>query len=372
MKNLIPFTISIIAFWMLTHEVIGQCPSDCDASPNNSFVGIGAGDSITTGSSNSFFGFDAGGDNTEGIGNSFFGRSAGAAITTSSYNAFFGNSAGRNNTSGSSNSFFGSEAGQSNTMGSSNSIFGRLAGNTNETGSNNAFFGSSAGRFNLDGNSNAFFGYLAGFDNSTGSFNAFFGRSAGRTNVAGSFNAYFGYEAGENLLGIRNICLGNQAGPVPADSNSSHRLYIDVETSSDPLIYGEFDNDFVRVNGTFEVTAGLMNPSSKTLKTDFLPVNHHSILKKLAALNIEEWVYKDQPGTVHIGPVAEDFYARFGYGSSTEIYTIDADGIALAAIKALYEENVQQQKKLDQLENEIASLKKLLIKNGTLTATPPD
>lgn len=352
LKHLISLSLTLL---LLQIHIYSQCPSVCDQNANNAFVGHNAGQAITTGGSNSFFGFDAGGDNTEGGSNSFFGRSAGSMITTSSHNSFFGNSAGRNNTDGSANSFFGSQTGNANTTGSNNSFFGRLAGTTNTIGDGNVFFGTSAGRLNLDGNSNAFFGYLAGFDNSSGSFNSFFGRSAGA-----------------NLLGSRNICIGNQSGPEPVDSNSSDRLYIDVETSSDPLIYGEFDNDFVRINGTFEVTAGLMNSSAKNLKTDFTTVEHKAILEKLVGLDISEWTYKDQPGTIHIGPVAEDFHTAFGYGSTSQIYTIDADGVTMAAIKAVHEENLRQHAKLDQLESEIAALKNLLKENGIAAKTAPD
>lgn len=39
----------------------------------------------------------------------------------------------------------------------------------------------------------------------------------------------------------------------------------------------------------------------------------------------------------HIRPVAQDFYAAFGVGEDPRrISTVDADGVALAAIQALY------------------------------------
>ncbi|WP_415405727.1 tail fiber domain-containing protein [Sulfurovum sp. CS9] len=43
--------------------------------------------------------------------------------------------------------------------------------------------------------------------------------------------------------------MGRSAGQ---SETGSHRLYIENSGSSTPLIYGEFDNDLVRVNGTFE------------------------------------------------------------------------------------------------------------------------
>ncbi len=39
----------------------------------------------------------------------------------------------------------------------------------------------------------------------------------------------------------------------------------------------------------------------------------------------------------HLGPTAEDFYAAFGLGSDAGIGTVDADGVALATIQALYQ-----------------------------------
>ena len=38
------------------------------------------------------------------------------------------------------------------------------------------------------------------------------------------------------------------------DETGSNKLYIENSDSSNPLIYGEFDNDFVKINGGFQVT----------------------------------------------------------------------------------------------------------------------
>jgi trimeric autotransporter adhesin len=53
------------------------------------------------------------------------------------------------------------------------------------------------------------------------------------------------------------------------------------------------------------------------------------------------------PAITHVGPTAQDFYAAFGLGDSDRrISTIDAEGIALAAIKALHEQNLALQAQL--------------------------
>ncbi len=61
--------------------------------------------------------------------------------------------------------------------------------------------------------------------------------------------------------------------------------------------------------------------------------------------------------------MAQDLYAAFGYGADDRhITTIDADGIALAAIKALAAVNSEQQAEINDLKTQIAELRKLLSK----------
>lgn len=322
----------------------------------NSFFGERAGKFNSVGINNSFFGNETGLNNTTGVNNSFFGRSAGMTNDSGSNNSFFGTSSGFSNSTGSDNSAFGFLAGQNNTIGHSNSFFGKEAGKSNSSGDQNSFFGHLAGSVNSSGRVNSFFGASAGEKN-TGIFNSFLGASAGRNNLIGAYNTFVGAKAGEfNVTGNGNIFIGAKAGPILNSPPINDRLFIDNITSNDPLIYAEFDNDFVKINGTFEVTAGLNNPSSKHLKNTFADVNISTILAKVADLSIQEWSYKNHTSTRHIGPVAEDFYRVFGLGSNTSISTIDASGVALIAIQALKAEN-------DEIKKEIKRLQELIIDN---------
>ena len=67
---------------------------------------------------------------------------------------------------------------------------------------------------------------------------------------------------------------------------------------------------------------------------------------------IREWNYKAQDAAIrHVGPTAQDFHAAFGLGEDPlRISTIDADGIALAAVKALALENQELRARIDALE----------------------
>jgi hypothetical protein len=68
-------------------------------------------------------------------------------------------------------------------------------------------------------------------------------------------------------------------------------------------------------------------------------VDSDAILERIASMPISEWSYNDQePDARHIGPMAQDFHEAFGTGSSDKcIPTVDENGVALAAIQALYQ-----------------------------------
>ena len=87
-------------------------------------------------------------------------------------------------------------------------------------------------------------------------------------------------------------------------------------------------------------------------KEDFREVDRKALLDKVAALRVRDYKMKDQDdGTRHIGPVAQDFHNAFDYGETeTGINMADADGVALAAIQALYEQNQNQQAEIEALK----------------------
>jgi hypothetical protein len=107
------------------------------------------------------------------------------------------------------------------------------------------------------------------------------------------------------------------------------------------------------------------NSSSRDLKEHFAPVSGTEVLAALAEMPIQTWNYKaEDPSIRRMGPVAEDFYAAFGLGEGeAQISTVDADGVALAAIQGLHqllqEKDAQmaaQQEQIDDLETRLAAL----------------
>jgi hypothetical protein len=133
---------------------------------------------------------------------------------------------------------------------------------------------------------------------------------------------------------------------------------MDVSGGAAPAL--QFWNSTLRmaVDYNGNVTAKTFTPSSdRNLKGNFLPVNAGDILEKVAALPLTEWNFKEET-TKHIGPMAQDFYAAFGVGADDKhIATVDADGVALAAIQGL---NQKLTSELQRKETELTELKQQL------------
>lgn len=112
--------------------------------------------------------------------------------------------------------------------------------------------------------------------------------------------------------------------------------------------------------------------SDRNAKSEITPVDTHDVLARLAAIPMNTWRWNSEPGTViHMGPMAQDFYAAFGLGDSDKrIVTVDADGVALAAIQALHsrarESEAAVQARLAEKDARIDALELRLEKMETL------
>ncbi|CAG0937571.1 hypothetical protein TFLX_06512 [Thermoflexales bacterium] len=104
--------------------------------------------------------------------------------------------------------------------------------------------------------------------------------------------------------------------------------------------------------------------SDRNAKANFAAVDEINVLKRLAALPIQTWSYKAQAPTIqHIGPMAQDFYAAFHVGEdNAHISTVDADGVAFAAIKGLYQVVRNKDALIAQQQRQIADLETRLSK----------
>jgi hypothetical protein len=135
--------------------------------------------------------------------------------------------------------------------------------------------------------------------------------------------------------------------------------------------------------------------SDRNGKDNIEAVDPEEVLRRLVAVPVATWRWKGEDERFrHMGPMAQDFYAAYHLGANdTHIVTVDAEGVALAAIQGLYAELkerdatiaeqqtklakdelvvAQQQRKIANAEREIADLRERVTQveslRGELTA----
>jgi hypothetical protein len=132
------------------------------------------------------------------------------------------------------------------------------------------------------------------------------------------------------------------------------------------------DNTFNSGGGTTLMTltgSGLIvngilaSSSDRNMKENFASVRPREMLEKVVALPLSSWNYKADTATRHVGPMAQDFYAAFNVGPDDKhIATVDADGVALAAIQGLNQKVEDQGLELKHKQAELTELKDRLEK----------
>lgn len=153
--------------------------------------------------------------------------------------------------------------------------------------------------------------------------------------------------------GAENFFVSSDAvGTVLTIERSTGNVGIGSGTASHPL---------EMIASGAHCTAGgtWTNSSDSSLKANVTAINADDLLARIAQLPIQQWNYRaEDPSIRHIGPMAQDFHAAFGLGEDDKhITTIDADGVALAAIQALHE---KQRTENAELRRQIAELREMI------------
>ena len=154
---------------------------------------------------------------------------------------------------------------------------------------------------------------------------------------------------------------------LDADDNSAGRFLIKNDGDIDVFEMRENGNMLVRSetgtirleveeDGDVLVGGAMVLTSDRNQKEEIIDIEQDELLQSLKDLPIYEWQYRGKERR-HIGPMAQDFHAAFGLGDDDKtIATIDADGIALAAIQAQQELIEEQSLRIDQQTAIIESL----------------
>ena len=165
-------------------------------------------------------------------------------------------------------------------------FLGTGSGASISSGTGNSAIGVEALNAVSGGSQNTAQGYRALCQNASGDHNTVIGFNAFNTATACSNNTALGYYAGFLTSGSGNVFLGYQSG---YNETGSNKLYIANSDTSSPLIYGEFDNALLRVNGTLEFTTGFAI-SDKRWKKDIKPLP--DALVKVKKLNGVSYLWR--------------------------------------------------------------------------------
>lgn len=96
--------------------------------------------------------------------------------------------------------------------------------------------------------------------------------------------------------------------------------------------------------------------SDRNGKANVMSIDPIAVLDRLAAMPMATWNWKSQGESVlHMGPMAQDFYAAYGLGETDRgISTVDGQGVALAAIQGL---NAKLEAVITQQAHDLAEIK---------------
>ncbi len=198
--------------------------------------------------------------------------------------------------------------------------------------------------------------------------------SGNGANVAGGANNTASGAHATVLGGSKNTASGDQSLAAGVDSNAATTgsfVWSDDSSGATQLTSTVDDQFLARASGGFTLWTNATNTvgatlasgsgtwasaSDRAMKTNVARIDEADVLDKVATLPITTWSYVSERGVRHVGPMAQDFYAAFGVGEDDRhITSIDEDGVALAAIKALHVQTATLHAENARLRSELAA-----------------
>ena len=186
-----------------------------------------------------------------------------------------------------------------------------------------------------------------------------------RSGAAGIAALAFGSEI--QAGGTASVALGTRA-------SADRGAFVFADNTTGMSIFSAGVNQFrVRASGGVEfntnpqgnigvrlVAGGVQwtSVSDVNAKRLFRDLDGEDVLTRFAAMPVTEWSYKAQDAAIrHMGPTAQDFHAAFGLGEDPlRIGTLDADGVALAGVKAVEARTRHLRADLERAHAQVAAL----------------
>lgn len=178
-----------------------------------------------------------------------------------------------------------------------------------------------------------------------------------------------GVEFQTGTLGLAAVSnSASTANPTLVLNNGGTGRLLLAFTGDTGIPGGTEDRMRLENNGDLWISGALTTNSDRAQKEDIQSVDAQIVLDRLSELQINSWRYlSGSEGVRHIGPMAQDFHAAFGFGvSETTISTVDAQGIAFAAIQALNQRLLESQAEVAVLKVQSGQMRELADRNADL------
>ena len=203
-----------------------------------------------------------------------------------------------------------------------------------------------------------------------------FGTSTNGIGVSGQSTNGVGV-SGEGVQGVTGFSAAPNGYAVYGRTTGGNGIGVYGQAPHTVSAYAGYFDGQVRITAGDLYVAGLgsfqgsveafsfVETSDRSAKENFSEINPRLILDKLAAIPIQTWNFKEEPDAVrHMGPMAQDFRAAFNLGKDDKhIATVDADGVALAAIQGLYQLMLEKDKQIGQLQRQVRQLQHAIRKS---------
>jgi hypothetical protein len=219
----------------------------------------------------------------------------------------------------------------------------------------------------------------------TSSFNTGIGAYSGEKLVSGSRNVFIGYSSGQNITtGGSNIMIGTDAG---GSTDVSNRLFIDNSNTDSPLIWGDFSNDRVVINGNYTdnsnsrtlfvngdigAKSAFNNDSDRRLKKDIQTIPN--ALNKVLEMRGVTYQWKDgREAGDRMGFIAQEVEPILPQvvDNKNDHYTMQYAPITAVLVEAVKEQQseIEQLKKENkQLKTEVAKINQMEQQNAQMKA----
>jgi hypothetical protein len=186
--------------------------------------------------------------------------------------------------------------------------------------------------------------------------------SGGRNNTAS--NEYATVGGGESNTasgkhatvpgGRNNEASGTNSVAAGRKANAAHDGAIVLGDSSSTAISSSGPDE---VRSQMPIYAPSHNSTSaRSQKTAIESVNSQAVLAGVRSLEVSTWEFTHTDDGRHLGPMAGAFHETFGLGDEETIASVDADGIALAAIQGIAQQLDDARQELATNEERIATL----------------